>query len=163
MATYVRASSGYTGVLITEAESRTTWGNIQNVIPLIADADRIKIVSHSLQAERARAHLWEQRPDLAERLVPAADYRFGEVTLIKAIMSARRLRNRRRAARRAGPSTAASGRLAAELALPSRKKILVNHFDIHESNWYSWLRPGIGGSRGSGTETRERESACGGR
>jgi hypothetical protein len=61
-ATYARASCGYTGVLITETESRTTWENIQNVIPLIADADRIKIVSNSLHAERARAHLREQRP-----------------------------------------------------------------------------------------------------
>lgn len=100
MAAYARGPRGYTGVLVTEARSRTTWENIQNAIPLIADADRIKIVSDSFHAEKARAYLWRQRPDLAERLVPAADYQFSELTLIKTAMAARRLTHRQSMAAR---------------------------------------------------------------
>ena len=96
MAAYARGPRGYAGPLDTETRSLTTWENVRNVIPLIADADRIKIVSDSLHAERARAFLWRQRPDLAERLVPAAGYRFGELALIKAVVAARGLRNRRK-------------------------------------------------------------------
>ena len=95
MAAYARGPRGYAGPLDTETRSLTTWENVRNVIPLIADADRIKFVSDPLHAERARAFLWRQRPDLAERLVPAADYRFGELALIKAVIAARALRNRR--------------------------------------------------------------------
>ncbi len=88
MARYARESCGYAGELITEVGSRSTWENVQNVIPLIEHADRIKIVSNSLHAERTRFYLWQQRPDLAERLVPAGDYRFGELILTKPVMAA---------------------------------------------------------------------------
>jgi hypothetical protein len=88
MACYARESQGYTGELITETRSRSTWENVQNAIPLIEDADRIKIVSNSLHAEKARFYLWQYRPDLAERLVPAADYRFGELILLKPVLAA---------------------------------------------------------------------------
>jgi DUF218 domain len=88
MACYARESCGYPGVLITELTSRSTWENVRNAIPLIEDVDRIKIVSNSLHAEKARLYLWQDRPDLAERLVPAADYRFGELMLVKPVMAA---------------------------------------------------------------------------
>ncbi|HEY0717676.1 MAG TPA: YdcF family protein [Streptosporangiaceae bacterium] len=88
MACYARESCGYPGVLITELTSRSTWENVRNAIPLIEDADRIKIVSNSLHAEQARWYLWRTRPDLAQRLVPAADYRFGELMLVKPLLAA---------------------------------------------------------------------------
>lgn len=97
MARYARESCRYAGELITEVGSRSTWENVQNAIPMIEHADRIKIVSNSLHAERARLYLWQHRPDLAERLVPAADYRFGELMLIKPVLAAlgrRHLRTR---------------------------------------------------------------------
>ena len=87
MARYAR-ELGYTGVLITELTSRSTRENVENVIPFIEDADRIKIVSNSVHAGRARGYLWRLRPDLAERLVPAADYRFGELILLKPVLTA---------------------------------------------------------------------------
>lgn len=99
MASYARGSCGYAGELITETGSRSTLENVQNAIPLIEDADRIKIVSNSLHAEKARFYLWKHRPDLAERLVPAADYRFGELILIKPATAARGLMNIRNAVR----------------------------------------------------------------
>ena len=102
MAAYARQSCGYTGELITEPESRSTWENIRNVIPLIEDADRIKIVSNCLHAEKGRAYLWQQRPDLAERLMPAADYRFGELILLKPALAALGLKNLRRIKRSTG-------------------------------------------------------------
>src|SRR6201995_1193432 len=83
MACYARAGRGYPGVLITELTSRSTWENVRNAIPFIEDADRIKFVSNSLHAEQARVYLRQLRPDLADRLVPAADYRFGGPTLGK--------------------------------------------------------------------------------
>jgi hypothetical protein len=99
MARYAREMCGYTGELITEAGSRSTWENVQNAIPLILDADRIKIVSNSLHAEKARFYLWLLRPDLAERLVPAMDYRFGELILSKPVLAVIGLRHIRHAAR----------------------------------------------------------------
>jgi hypothetical protein len=102
MASYARDSLGYTGELLTETTSRTTWENVQNAIPLIGRADRIKIVSQpTLHAERARLYLWRNRPDLADRLVPAADYRFGEWLPLKPALAAYSLPRLRRAARNA--------------------------------------------------------------
>jgi uncharacterized SAM-binding protein YcdF (DUF218 family) len=101
MAEYAREKRGYTGQLITEPDSRSTWENVQNVIPLIAGADHIKIVSNSLHAEKARLYLWELRPDLAERLVPGSDYRFGELIIIKPALAALGRRNLRRLERKA--------------------------------------------------------------
>ena len=46
MARYAREELGYTGPLATETQSRSTWENIQNAIPLIEAADHIKIVSN---------------------------------------------------------------------------------------------------------------------
>jgi len=48
----VSASEG--GRILVEDESRTTWENVSKVIPLIEEVDRIKIVSQSLHAEKAR-------------------------------------------------------------------------------------------------------------
>jgi uncharacterized SAM-binding protein YcdF (DUF218 family) len=95
MAVYAREKRRYAGPLLTETESRTTWENVQNVIPLVEAADRIKIVSNSLHAEKARAYLWKLRPDLAERLVQANEYRFGELILLKPLMAALGVKNLR--------------------------------------------------------------------
>jgi uncharacterized SAM-binding protein YcdF (DUF218 family) len=100
MARYAR-QLGYSGVLITELTSRSTRENIENVIPFIEDADRIKIISNSVHAGRARGHLGRLRPDLAERLVPAADYRFGELTLLKPALTVLDLISRSDTVRRA--------------------------------------------------------------
>lgn len=89
MAEYARDSLGYPGRLVLEAESRTTRENIRNAIPLIEDADRIKIVSDPLHAARARNYLRLERPDLAERLVRAEDYRPGEWLLLKPLLLVR--------------------------------------------------------------------------
>ena len=70
MACYAREERGYSGVLITELTSRSTWENVRNAIPFIEDADRIKFVSNSLHAEQGRVYLRQLRPDLADRLVP---------------------------------------------------------------------------------------------
>src|SRR5690606_34702314 len=79
---------GYRGELVTAPGGRSTWETITNVLPYLEDAGRIRIVSNSLHAEKARAYLRHLRPDLAERLVKADDYRFGELILLKPIMAA---------------------------------------------------------------------------
>lgn len=76
---------GYTGPLRYDRTSRTTWENVRNAIGFIEDADQIVIASDAVHAEKARIHLWQLRPDLAERLVRGREYRFGEVTLMKPI------------------------------------------------------------------------------
>ncbi|MGW7534454.1 YdcF family protein [Amycolatopsis sp. NPDC054798] len=86
MARYAR-SRGYRGEVVLETESRSTWENVLGAAPLIEDADRIKIVSNSLHAEKARHYLRRHRPDLAERLVPAKDYRFGELLMVKPVLA----------------------------------------------------------------------------
>ena len=96
MAAYARDVCGYRGPIVVDGESRSTWQNVTNVIPLIEDADRIKIVSHSLHAEKAREYLWRQRPDLAARLVRGRDYRLGEWLLVKPALAVLGRRNLRR-------------------------------------------------------------------
>ncbi|MFI7679353.1 YdcF family protein [Actinophytocola sp. NPDC049390] len=98
MAAYARDVRGYRGPLAVDDESRSTWQNVTNVIPFIEGADRIKIVSHSLHAEKARLYLWRQRPDLAARLVRGRDYRLGEWLLVKPALAVMGLRNLRRLA-----------------------------------------------------------------
>lgn len=87
---------GFTGTIVLETESRSTEENITNAIPLIEDADRIKIVSDSMHAEFGRAFLRRQRPDLAARLVRGEDYRLGESLFIKPIAALIALRSRKR-------------------------------------------------------------------
>ncbi|MEV6872334.1 YdcF family protein [Amycolatopsis sp. NPDC051128] len=96
MAAHARGKHRYHGPLSLETESHSTWENVRNVIPLLGDVDRIKIVSHSLHAEKARAYLWRQRPDLATRLVRAQDYRPGEWLLAKPALALLGRRNLRR-------------------------------------------------------------------
>ena len=41
----------------------------------------------SLHAEKGRASLWKLRPELAQPLAPAREYRFGEIIFIKPVAS----------------------------------------------------------------------------
>ncbi|MGW8483687.1 YdcF family protein [Microbacterium sp. NPDC055903] len=74
---------GWRGPILMDATSRSTEENIRHAIPLIEDADVIRIVSNSLHAEVARGMLRVLRPDLAARLHRAAEHRLGEVVLQK--------------------------------------------------------------------------------
>ncbi|MFJ9041786.1 YdcF family protein [Streptomyces sp. NPDC102406] len=87
MALYAKSVLGYEGMVLVEDRSATTWENITNVIPLIEDVDRIKIVSQPAHALKARAYLRRLRPDLARRLVRAEDYRPGEWVLGKPLLA----------------------------------------------------------------------------
>lgn len=87
MADYATSVLGFDGTVLLEDRSTTTWENITNVIPLLEDADRIKIVSQPAHALKARAYLRRQRPDLAERLVRADDYRPGEWLIAKPLLA----------------------------------------------------------------------------
>ena len=75
MARYAREELGYTGPLVTETQSRSTWENIHNAIPLIEAADHIKIVSNFWHTPKARRYLKQLRPDLAARLITARSRR----------------------------------------------------------------------------------------
>lgn len=92
MAVYAR-ERGYAGPIRLDTQSVGTWDNIANAIPLVEDMASIKIVSNSLHAEKGRAYLWTQRPDLARRLRRARDYRFGEIALAKIAAAVIGLRN----------------------------------------------------------------------
>ncbi|TWE28495.1 DUF218 domain-containing protein [Prauserella muralis] len=107
LARYATAERGFTGTVRLDERSRSTWQNIENVIPLVEDVDQIKIVSNPLHALKGRLYLHRLRPDLGERLVRAADYRPGEalpLTPFFAVYGLRdlvRLRRNRAAALRA--------------------------------------------------------------
>ena len=83
MERFAREELGYTGRILLEPESRTTWENIENAIPMLEHASTIKIVSNSPHAQVGREYLWQQRPDLAERLVRADEHHLGEVVPMK--------------------------------------------------------------------------------
>ncbi|MFC7304169.1 YdcF family protein [Streptomyces monticola] len=87
MADYATSVLTFDGTVLLEDRSATTWENIRNVIPLLEDVDRIKIASQPAHALKARAYLRRQRPDLAERLVRADDYRPGEWMLLKPLLA----------------------------------------------------------------------------
>ncbi len=84
MASYARDVLGIpAGTIRTETHAESTWQNIEFTIPLIEHADRIAIVSGPMHAARGRRYLYQQRPDLAARLVPAADYKLFEAWWLK--------------------------------------------------------------------------------
>jgi vancomycin permeability regulator SanA len=85
MARYARDERGYQGAMHLDFASQTTWENIENAVVFLEGFDTIKIASNSLHAEKARAYLWKQRPDLAARTAQARDYRFGEIWFVKPI------------------------------------------------------------------------------
>ncbi|MFF3835992.1 YdcF family protein [Streptomyces sp. NPDC002458] len=87
LAHYAKSVLGFDGTVLLEDQSTTTWENITNVIPLLEDVDRIKIVSQPAHALKARAYLRRQRPELAEKLVRADDYRPGEWMVAKPLLA----------------------------------------------------------------------------
>lgn len=87
MADYATSVLAFDGMVVLEDKSRTTWEDITNVIPLLEDVDRMKIASQPAHALKARAYLRRQRPDLAERLVSADDYRPGEWLIVKPLLA----------------------------------------------------------------------------
>jgi uncharacterized SAM-binding protein YcdF (DUF218 family) len=91
---------GYRGPIALEEESRSTRENVRNAIPLLEDADTIRIASDPVHAEEARRILRGLRPDLADRLARAEDYRFGEVAWMKPLAIAVALLRRARDASR---------------------------------------------------------------
>ncbi|KAF0845557.1 DUF218 domain-containing protein [Nocardia caishijiensis] len=86
LARYAR-ERGYTGELVLEEDSRSTWENIAFARPFLTDVDRIKIVSLPTHAAVARRYLAEQSPELAARLVRGRDYRFGEWMPLKPVIA----------------------------------------------------------------------------
>ncbi|WIM88612.1 YdcF family protein [Candidatus Mycobacterium wuenschmannii] len=60
---------------VIEDASRTTIENIANSAPLLAEGGSITIASNTFHAHRARRILRDTAPTLADRLVPASDYR----------------------------------------------------------------------------------------
>ncbi|RJQ75793.1 YdcF family protein [Pseudonocardiaceae bacterium YIM PH 21723] len=95
MADYARSTLGFDGHVVIEDQSRTTWENVTNVIPLLDGIERIKFASEPAHALKARAYLIRQRPDLAERLVRSADYRLGERLVLKPLLALHGLRGLR--------------------------------------------------------------------
>lgn len=70
--------------IVLEERARSTHENIEFSLPLADGYDVIKIASDPLHARRARRYVRWQRPDLADKLEPAATYRAGEHPLLKA-------------------------------------------------------------------------------
>jgi uncharacterized SAM-binding protein YcdF (DUF218 family) len=66
------------GRITLETRARSTWENIASSLPELEAAGTIRIASSPVHAARARRYLARQRPDLAARLAPADDHRFGE-------------------------------------------------------------------------------------
>lgn len=86
MARYASSVLAVPGELVTiEARAMSTWDNVRYSLPLAEPADQIAIASDPFHAERARRYVAQQRPDLAGRLVGAADYRPLERSWMKVV------------------------------------------------------------------------------
>ena len=88
MAAYARTACGYAADIVLDEASRSTWENVSKMIPLVEDVDRIKIVSNTMHALKARAYLARQRPDLTHKLTRGSDYRLGEWFPLKPLLAA---------------------------------------------------------------------------
>lgn len=84
MAAHARCLGVPGGLIVLEEEAQSTWQNLEFSAPLIEEFQVLRIVSDPLHAWRARTYLARQRPDLAARLAPAVDHRWGERLLLKA-------------------------------------------------------------------------------
>ncbi|MFJ3030301.1 ElyC/SanA/YdcF family protein [Curtobacterium sp. NPDC087080] len=80
-------ADGWRGPILLDRTSTSTWENIANARVLLGAPSSIAICSNGLHAAKAREYLRRQDAALAERLVPADDYRFGEMILIKPIFA----------------------------------------------------------------------------
>ena len=79
MARYARESLGVPADrIVCETRATTTWENVARSLGELERAGTIRIASSPVHAARARRYLARQRPDLAARLAPADDHRFGE-------------------------------------------------------------------------------------
>lgn len=87
MADYAKTVLEFDDRVLIEDQSRTTWENVTNVIPLLSGVDRIVIASQPAHALKVRAYLHRQRPDFTERLVRGQDYRPGEWILVKPLLA----------------------------------------------------------------------------
>ncbi|WP_260852646.1 YdcF family protein [Curtobacterium pusillum] len=85
---YIVGRLRWRGPIQVERDSSSTWENVRNVLPLIEQSDWIAFASNGLHAAKARVYLARQRPNLAGRLVPADDYRLGEMTWMKPLFAA---------------------------------------------------------------------------
>ncbi|MFJ4220370.1 ElyC/SanA/YdcF family protein [Curtobacterium luteum] len=88
LARYLRRGLGWSGPIEVERRSRSTWENVANIVPALGDAEWLLFASGSLHAEKARAYLRRQRPDLVHLMVPGADHRWGEMAVGKPLFAA---------------------------------------------------------------------------
>ncbi|WP_123680396.1 ElyC/SanA/YdcF family protein [Curtobacterium sp. PhB115] len=84
---FIREDLAWKGTVRVEDASTSTWENVRNVVPMLEDVDWIAFASGSLHAEKAREYLRRQRPDLAMRLAPVPEYRFGEMSIVKPLFA----------------------------------------------------------------------------
>lgn len=75
MAAYARTLGIPGDQILLESKATTTWENVSFALPMAEACATIMIVSDSLHAARARRYAAAQRPDLADRLVFADDFR----------------------------------------------------------------------------------------
>jgi uncharacterized SAM-binding protein YcdF (DUF218 family) len=105
--------------ILLETEAMSTWENLLLALPMADTFAGIVIVSDPVHASRARRYAVMQRPDLADRLAFADDYRFLERWWLKVPSAAHELvalmRDRVRT-----PAAATAARCAVPIQTPGQ-------------------------------------------
>ncbi|CAL9513813.1 hypothetical protein SUDANB121_03713 [Nocardiopsis dassonvillei] len=73
--------------VLLEEKATNTWENIALTLPMLEPFPVVKIASNTFHARKGRRYLRKQAPEVAARLRPAQDHRFGELLWLKPLFA----------------------------------------------------------------------------
>lgn len=85
---FLTAERGWSGTIVVETSSTSTWENVRNTLPLVIGLDWISFASNGLHAEKACRYYRAQATSESPLLVHSQNYHLGEALVLKPIFAA---------------------------------------------------------------------------